>query len=70
MLDFIAGNYPTVIVGLIVLAAVTAIIIKIIKDKKNHKCSCGGCGGNCACCPNAAKDSDAPQIVIKKAQQH
>ncbi|MBP7320627.1 MAG: FeoB-associated Cys-rich membrane protein [Lachnospiraceae bacterium] len=37
---------PTVIVGGIILLAVVIIIRKIIRDKKNHVCSCsGGCSG-------------------------
>lgn len=44
----------TWIIGGIVLLAVAAAIIKIYKDKKNHKSSCGcstgkGCGGCSGC---------------------
>lgn len=50
MLEFFVENYGTIIVGVFVLALVTAVAVKLIKDKINHKSSCA-CG--CAGCPNA-----------------
>lgn len=40
----------TIIVGIVLAAAVILIIAKMVKDKKNGKSSCG-C--NCSCCSNS-----------------
>ena len=48
MLEFIAANWATIVVGVVVLAIVVAVVVKLIRDKKQHKSSCG-CG--CANCP-------------------
>ncbi len=50
MFEFLKENIGTIIVGLVVLAVVAAIIVKIIKDKRHGKSSCG-CG--CEHCQNA-----------------
>lgn len=50
MLDFLTNNWSTILVGAIVLAIIVLIIAKMIRDKKNHKSSCG-C--NCANCPSS-----------------
>lgn len=49
MLTFIKANIGTIIVALIVAAIVCAIIVKLVKDKKRGKGSCG-CGGDCCNC--------------------
>ncbi|MDE5583667.1 MAG: FeoB-associated Cys-rich membrane protein [Ruminococcus sp.] len=49
-MNFITENAGTILVGLIVLAVITAIILKIIADKKKGKSSCG-CG--CENCPSS-----------------
>lgn len=56
MVEFLLQNWGTLVVGAVVLAAVFAIIFKMIKDKKEGRssCSCGcggcsGCGGS-GCC--------------------
>lgn len=46
MLNFISTNLASIIIGAIVFIIVGAVFIKLIRDKKNHKSSCGaGCGG-------------------------
>ena len=42
----------TVLVGLVLMAAVAAIIRGLLKDKRNGKSSCGGNCAHCgaACC--------------------
>ena len=50
MLEFLRLNGGTILVGAIVLVIVLAAIIKIRRDKKNGKGSCG-CG--CSGCPSA-----------------
>lgn len=48
MFDWIVENLATIIVSLILIALVATVIVKLIKDKKNGKSSCGcGCA-NCA----------------------
>ena len=51
MLNFLSSYGGTIIVALIIIGIVSAIIIKMIKDKKSGKSSCG-C--NCGCCPNSS----------------
>lgn len=48
MIEWITNNIGTIIVGLIVLAIITAVVIGMIRKKKNGKSTCG-CG--CANCP-------------------
>lgn len=50
MLSFIMANLSTIIVGAIVFAVIAAVLVKLIRDKINHKSSCGG---GCAGCPSA-----------------
>lgn len=54
MLEFLAQNYGSILVGAILLAIVVLIIRKLVKDKRAGKSSCGGncsaCGHNCAAC--------------------
>ncbi len=48
MLQGLADNAGTIIVCLVLAGVVTGIIIRLRKDKKQGKSSCG-C--NCGCCP-------------------
>ncbi len=50
MLAWIAANAVTIIICALLIAAVTAIIIKLVSDKKKGRSSCG-C--NCGSCPMA-----------------
>ncbi|MFV0496589.1 MAG: FeoB-associated Cys-rich membrane protein [Candidatus Fimivivens sp.] len=50
MFEFIASNLATIIVGAIVFTVITLVFVKLIKDKINHKSSCG-C--SCANCPSS-----------------
>jgi len=47
-------NIATIIVGMIVFIIFVLVLRKIIRDKKNHKCSCGcsTCGCSDVCHPN------------------
>ena len=48
MLAFLTENLATIIIAVIVIGILAAIIVKMIKDKKKGKSSCGcGCS-NCA----------------------
>lgn len=50
MTEFIMNNLGTIIVGLIVLALLILVSVKMISDEKKGKSSCGG---GCGSCPNA-----------------
>ena len=50
MLNWIANNIATILISLGLLIIVFAIIVKLVKDKKTGKSSCG-C--NCAHCAMA-----------------
>ena len=55
MFNYILENLATIITGAIVFTAVTCVSVKLIKDKINHKSSCG-----CSCpnCPSAGTCHD------------
>lgn len=52
MIDFLAENWGTLLVGAAVLAAVVSAATRLIKDKRSGKaCSgCPGCGKGGAAC--------------------
>ena len=52
MLAFLKENLSTIIIGLMILAVVVGIVVKMIRDKKNGKTSCN-CGCGCESCPSA-----------------
>lgn len=53
MPSFITENLSTIIVGIIVFSIFTAVVIKLIVDKKKKKstcgCACSGCPGSQSC---------------------
>ncbi len=60
MINFLQNNLGTIVVLLILVAVVSLVIIKMIKDKKSGKKSCNcGCGG----CP--LKDSCHSNVETK-----
>ena len=50
MLEWLSQNWGTLVAGAVVLAIVAAVVIKIVRDKRQHK---GGCSCGCAGCPGA-----------------
>lgn len=48
MLNFIIANGSTLVVGLGVVVLLASVTIKLIRDKRSGKSSCGG---GCAGCP-------------------
>ena len=50
MIQKIMENAGTIVVSLMLIGLVTRVIIRLRKDKKQGKSSCGG---NCGCCPMA-----------------
>ncbi|MDE6149384.1 MAG: FeoB-associated Cys-rich membrane protein [Ruminococcus sp.] len=49
-MSFIIENIGTIIIGLIVFVLIAGIVIKLVKDKRKGKTSCG-CG--CSNCPSS-----------------
>lgn len=59
MVEFFAENGATIIVGTILFALILAVILKMRRDKKNGKSSCGCDCGSCGCgCGGAAPKKD------------
>lgn len=48
MLSFISSNISTISICIALAAIVALIVIKLVKDKKRGKSTCGG---NCGHCP-------------------
>lgn len=48
MLTWLCENAATLVIGGLLLAAVAAIVVKIVRDRKKGKSTCG-CG--CSSCP-------------------
>ena len=49
MISFLVDNWGSILVGLILIALVAGVVIKLRRDKKRGKSSCG-CG--CENCPS------------------
>lgn len=49
MFEWLAANLATIVVSLIVLAIVSLVVWKMVRDKKRGKGSCS-CGGSCSTC--------------------
>ena len=63
MLDFITNYGGSIAVGAVVLAIIALIVMKLVKDKRAGKsscgCDCGSCTG-CACrCHKSKNNNDA-----------
>ncbi|MDR3312957.1 MAG: FeoB-associated Cys-rich membrane protein [Oscillospiraceae bacterium] len=57
MITWITANLGTLAIGLLVLGVVTAIVVKLTRDKKKGKhlgCDCGTCGESCPFGENCA----------------
>ena len=57
MFQWIGENAGTIIVSIALIALVTGIVIRMRKDKKRGKSTCG-C--NCSCCPMAGSCHKQP----------
>ena len=57
MLQGIAENIGTIAVSLLLAGLVIGIIVRLRRDRKRGKCSCGG---NCGCCPMAGSCHKQP----------
>lgn len=56
MSEFIHEYLGSIIVGLIVLAVVTLIIVKEVRDRRSGNCSCGGNCSECGACHEKRQD--------------
>ena len=60
--NFFSEHIGDIIVGGILLAVVVSIILKMIRDKKAGRSSCG-CGGGCSGCSGSSiRHMNAEQI--------
>lgn len=71
MLEFLQQNWGSLLVGAIVLAVVVLIVIKLVRDKKAGRYTCGGncgscgaCNGHCSEC-GACHGGEAPSVKKK-----
>ncbi len=48
MLELLSANLPTILVGTVVFGVIALVVVKLVRDKLNHKSSCYGCSG----CPS------------------
>lgn len=55
MLDFLAENWGSIIVGALIVAAVAAVVVKLIKDKRSGKNLCCGDCSRCKGCTSGKK---------------
>ena len=58
MFELIVQNLGTVVIGCIVIGIVTAIIVKIVLDKRKGKCASCDCG--CRGCSSTSKCQTKP----------
>ena len=58
MFSWLAANISTIVIGLVLAAIVAAIILKLVRDKKAGRSSCGcGCSA-CAMSESCHKSQD------------
>lgn len=56
MLSWITANLATILISFLLIVVVGIIIVKMVKDKKQGKSSCGcDCGSCGACCGKGTK---------------
>ena len=66
MLDFFVNNWGTLLAGVIVLAVVILVIVKLIRDNKTGKKACGCDGGHCAASAGCHHDAAQHQGPNRK----
>ena len=50
MLEFLQNNWGSFAVGAVVLAVIVLIVMKLVRDKKAGRYTCGGNCGSCGGC--------------------
>ena len=48
MLDFIVDNLGTILITVVLVTILAAIVVKLVRDKRKGKSSCGGNCPHCA----------------------
>ena len=73
MLEFLQNNWGSFAVGAVVLAVIVLIVMKLVRDKKacRYTCggncgSCGACSGHCAGCQECSHAASAKPAEKKK----
>ena len=73
MLEFLQNNWGSFAVGAVVLAVIVLIVMKLVRDKKAGRYTCGGncgscgaCSGHCAGCPECSHAASAKPAEKKK----
>ena len=65
MLSWIGANIGTILVALVLLAAVVGIVLVMKRDKKRGKSPCGNCGH----CPMRGS-CQGPDKIVDKSLSH
>ena len=50
MLEFLQNNWGSFALGAVVLAVIELIVMKLVRDKKAGRYTCGGNCGSCGAC--------------------
>ena len=73
MLEFLQNNWGSFAVGAVVLAVFVLIVMKLVRDKKAGRYTCGGncgscgaCSGHCAGCQECSHAASAKPAEKKK----
>ncbi len=73
MLEFLQNNWGSFAVGAVVLAVIVLIVMKLVRDKKAGRYTCGGncgscgaCSGHCAGCQECSHATSAKPAEKKK----
>ena len=73
MLEFLQKNWGSFAVGAVVLAVIVLIVMKLVRDKKAGRYTCGGncgscgaCSGHCAGCQECSHAAPAKSAEKKK----
>lgn len=73
MLEFLQNNWGSFAVGTVVLAVIVLIVMKLVRDKKAGRYTCGGncgscgaCSGHCVGCQECSHAAPAKSAEKKK----
>ena len=73
MLEFLQNTWGSFAVGAVVLAVIVLIVMKLVRDKKAGRYTCGGncgscgaCSGHCAGCQECSHAASAKPAEKKK----
>ena len=76
MLEFLQNNWGSFAVGAVVLAVIVLIVMKLVRDKKAGRYTCGGncgscgaCSGHCAGCQECSHAASAKPAEKKTSSE-